>query len=51
MNGDNPFLLTIPPPPYILVGFLAPPFEWGGGEEANSLTYDQGPALLSRSLF
>jgi len=22
-----------------------------GGEAANSLTYDQGPALLSRSLF
>ncbi len=47
----NPLFLTIPPPTYILVGFLDLPFEPLGGEEAHSLTYDQGPALLSRSLF
>jgi hypothetical protein len=42
--------LTILPPEYILVNFLALPCEQQGGKEASSLNYDQGPALLSRSL-
>jgi len=42
--------LTIPPPTYMLVGFVALVCESCVGEEANTLTYDQGPALLSRSL-
>jgi hypothetical protein len=47
----NPFFLTIAPRTYILVGFVVVPFEQFGDEEANSFTYDQGPALFSRSLF
>jgi len=44
------FLLDIQPPTYMLVGFAnlsADQLE----AKRNSLTYDQGPALLSRSLF
>src|SRR5260370_30132093 len=51
INGGKYFFLTIHPPAYILVGFAAlAAWQYGGGG-ANSRTYDQGPALLSRSLF
>src|SRR6266699_5226182 len=49
-RGAAPFLLTIPPPAYILIGFAAGPARQCGIAGANSRTYDQGPALLSRSL-
>jgi hypothetical protein len=46
----SPFFLTIAPRTYILVGFVTSSSEQFIDDEANSLTYDQGPALLSRSL-
>src|SRR5437899_913195 len=47
-TGEVPFLLTIEPLTYILIGFAASPVRQCGGGGANSCTYDQGPALLSR---